>query len=103
MKHFNVLITEQALTQMEAIYRYISEELESPENALNQYNRISDAILSLETFPDRFHRISTTNLSFKDLHRMNIDNYATFYLVRNNQVIIVVVLYGHSDVDRFFS
>ena len=40
MKRYKVEITKEALLDMENIYKYIAIELESPENAMGQYNRI---------------------------------------------------------------
>jgi len=38
---------------MEEIYNYIAEQLQAPETAMGQYNRIADAIETLDTFPER--------------------------------------------------
>jgi toxin ParE1/3/4 len=53
MKQYKVEITKQALQEMEDIYDYIAKELLSPENAIEQYNRIADAILILDIFPEK--------------------------------------------------
>ena len=50
-ERFVVQITDSALNDMEELYRYIAEKLESPQNAAGQYDRIADEILSLDTFP----------------------------------------------------
>ena len=39
---------------MESLYEYIVFKLLAPENAMGQYNRIADAILTLESYPERF-------------------------------------------------
>ena len=39
---------------MEDIYNYIAIDLLAPENAMGQYNRIADEILTLDTFTERF-------------------------------------------------
>ena len=39
---------------MEDIYNYIALELLSPDNAIGQYNRIADEILTLDVFPQRY-------------------------------------------------
>ena len=44
---------------MEDIYNYIAidllaPDLLAPDNAMGQYNRIADEILTLDTFPERF-------------------------------------------------
>ena len=43
MKQYRVLITDEALNDMESIYEYIAEELLAPDTAMGQYNRIADA------------------------------------------------------------
>ena len=45
MKSYAVQITEEALSDMEALYSYIAVRLKAPENAMKQYNRIADAIM----------------------------------------------------------
>ena len=39
---------------MEDIYNYIAIDLLASDNAMGQYNRIADEILTLDTFPERF-------------------------------------------------
>ena len=53
MKHYTVQITDKALADMEGIYEYIAINLQAPENALGQYNRIAEAIEELNVFPER--------------------------------------------------
>ena len=48
MKHYRILITDDALNDMESIYDYIAEELLVPDTAMGQYNRIADAIETLD-------------------------------------------------------
>ena len=47
-----VEITQTALDDMEGIYDYIADVLLAAENAMGQYNRIADAILTLESNPE---------------------------------------------------
>ena len=53
MKHYEVLISDKAYEDMETIYKYITETLHAPLAAANQYERIADAILTLEEMPER--------------------------------------------------
>lgn len=53
MKQYKVQITDKALADMEEIYTYIAEQLQAPENAMGQYNRIAKAIEELDVFPER--------------------------------------------------
>lgn len=41
MKQYLVKITDEALADMERLYHYIACDLQSPEYALAQYNRIA--------------------------------------------------------------
>ena len=49
MEVYRVNISNVALADMESIYNYIAKTLLAPESALRQYNRIANAILSLDT------------------------------------------------------
>ena len=42
MKQYKVQITDKALADMEEIYNYIAIQLQAPENAIGQYNRIEN-------------------------------------------------------------
>lgn len=53
MGNYKVFITDAALKDMEAIYRYITEAFHAPDTAADQYDRIADAALSLALFPER--------------------------------------------------
>ena len=47
MNKYVVEITDEALADMDGIYNYIASTLLAPENAMGQYNRIAEAILTL--------------------------------------------------------
>lgn len=100
MENYTVQVTEEALSDMEAVYRYIAERLLSPENALGQYNRIADEILSLDTFPERYRLVDFEPERSEGMRRMLVDNYSVFYVVRENRVIVTNVLYSASDIER---
>lgn len=100
MEEYEVQITEEALSDMEAVYRYIAEKLLSPENALGQYNRIADEILSLRLFPERNRLVEFEPERSQGLRRMLVDNYSVFYVVRGGRVIVTGVLYSASDIER---
>lgn len=85
---------------MEGIYRYIAEKLKSPENALGQYTRIADEILSLETFPERYRTVDFEPERSAGLRRMLVDNYSVFYVLRGHRVIVTDILYSASDIEQ---
>ena len=53
MKQYTVKISRAALSDMEQIYSYIADRLLEPDTAIRQYNRIADAIQSLNLLPER--------------------------------------------------
>ena len=99
MKQYKVEITKSALQDMEDIYNYIAEELLAPENAMGQYNRIADAILSLDNFPEKFRVLESEPEKDKEIRRMVVDNYSVFYVIKENRVIVTDVLYSASDIE----
>ena len=99
MKQYKVEITKSALQDKEDIYNYIAEELLAPESAIGQYNRIADAILSLDIFPEKFRLLESEPEKVKEIRRMVVDNYSVFYVIKENRVIITDVLYSASDIE----
>lgn len=99
MEQYKVEITKEALQDMEDIYNYIALELFSPENAMGQYNRIADEILTLDTFPQRYRIMDSETEKQMELRRMLVDNYSVFYTIRSDKVIVTDVLYTASDIE----
>ena len=97
MKSYAAQITAEALSDMEALYSYIAVRLKAPENAMKQYNRIADAIVSLKQFPDRFAYVELEPEYSMGIHRMLVDHFVVFYVIDNDTVTITDVLYGASD------
>lgn len=93
-------ITDDALADMEALYEYISQKLLAPENALRQYNRIADAILTLDNYPERFGLFENEPEHSLGIHRMVVDNYLVCYVIDPGVVTVTDVLYGATDVHR---
>lgn len=86
MKQYKVEITKEALQDMEDIYNYIAIDLLAPDNAMGQYNRIADEILTLDTFPERFRIMDSEPEKRMELRRMLVDNYSVFYTIRDERV-----------------
>ena len=99
MKQYKVEITREALQDMEDIYNYIAIDLLAPENAMGQYNRIADEILTLDSFPERFRIMEFEPEKSMKLRRVLVDNYSIFYTIREDKVIVTDVLYTASDIE----
>ncbi len=100
MERYEVLITDEALADMEEIYRYIAVNLRARSNALGQCDRIAGEILSLEVLPLRYPVVQFEPERSAGLRRLRVDNYSVFYVVRGEQVSITSVLYSASDIEE---
>ena len=99
MKHYTVEITNEALADMEQLYNHIAYVLQAPENAMDQYNRIADAILTLETLAERIRIMESEPERSKEMRRLLVDNYSVFFVIQGDKVIVTDVLYGASDIE----
>lgn len=100
MKQYKVQITDKALADMEEIYIYIAEQLQAPENAMEQYNRIANAIEELDVFPERVRVMESEPEHSMGLRQLPIDNFSAFYVIEEDKVIATRVLYSASDINR---
>ena len=100
MKQYKVQITDKALADMAEVYNYIAYVLHSPENALAQYNRIAAAIEGLAIFPERNRVIEISVKENMKLRNQHVDNYSAFYVIEDDKVIVVRVLYSASDIEK---
>ena len=99
MKQYTVEITNEALSDMEQLYYHIAYVLQAPENAMNQYNRIADAILTLSTLAERIRLMESEPERSKNVRKLRIDNYIVFFVVQGDKVIVTDVLYSASDIE----
>lgn len=67
---------------------------------MRQYNRIADAILTLESFPERFGVFECEPEYSLRIHRMVVGNYLVCYVIDSAVVTVIAVFYGASDVHR---
>ena len=78
-----------------AVYVYRCSALE---NAMRQYDRIAEAILTLDRFPERFGCFHTEPEYSMGIRRMVVDNFLVCYVIEADVVTVTNVLYGASDV-----
>ena len=100
MKQYAVRITDSVLADMEEIYNYIAIQLQAPENAMGQYNRIAEAIEGLHVFPERVKIMESEPERIVGLRQLVVDNYSAFYVITDMEVIVTRVLYSAMDISR---
>lgn len=100
MKQYTVEITNEALADMDQLYNHIAYVLQAPENAMDQYNRIADAILTLDTMAERIRIMESEPERSKEMRRLLIDNYSVFFVIQGDKVIVTDVSYSASDIEN---
>ena len=65
---YEVEVSEQADRDLREIFEYIAFELQSPENAIGQLNRLEEQILSLDAMPKRYRKYEKEPWKSRELH-----------------------------------
>ena len=60
---------------------------------------MSQRILTLDIFPERFRIMDSEPEKRMELRRMLVDNYSVFYTIRGVRVIVTDVLYTASAIE----
>lgn len=100
MKQYHVTITGKALADMEAIYDYIASTFQAPDTAMRQYDRIAAEIQSLTVFPERCRLLDTAPEHTMGLRQLMVDSYSAIYVVREDTVTVLRVLYSSSSISE---
>ena len=98
MKQYHVKISRTALDDMEEIYNYIAIHLQEPETAMRQYDRIAEAIQSLDILPERCPLLDCEPERGQGLRRLLVDHYSVLYVVSTDTVSVARVLYSGADI-----
>ncbi len=98
---FEIEISAQADNDLRNIYEYIAYELQSPENAKGQLDRLEESILGLDQMPERFRAYEHEPWHSRGLRIMPVDNYCVLYIpnMEKSVVTIIRVMYGGRDIE----
>ena len=98
MKKYEIVVTDEAIADLEKIYLYIATTLLSPEIASDQYDRITAQILMLDSMPERYRIIDSEPEKSRGLRIMPIDKYSVIYIVDKSTITLTKILYSASDM-----
>lgn len=101
---YTIVIAEQADADLRSIFRYIADELKSPQNASGQLDRLEQSIMKLDQLPERFRTYEKEPWHSLGLRIMPVDNYSVFYIPDPDRSIVTVirVMYGSRNRDDHF-
>lgn len=102
---FEVEISDQADIDLRNIYEYIAFELQSPENAGGQLDRLEKSIMGLDQMPERFREYEKEPWHSRGLHIMPVDNYCVLYIPDIDKAVVTIirVMYGGRDIETQLS
>lgn len=86
-----MLITPNAIRELDNIYDYIANEKLDYINAKKQVDRIKKAILNLDTFPQSHQERNEGRYAKKGYRQLLIDNYLAVFKIDETQKIVIVL------------
>ena len=100
MSKWLINYTKNAYSELDAIYKYIAEDLNVPNTASKQIKRITSAIDSLEEMPLRNPLYDKEPWHSLGLRKMLVDNYIVFYFPNetNNEIVIMHIFYSGRNI-----
>ncbi len=100
MSNWIINYTKNAYSELDAIYKYIAEDLNVPNTASKQIKRITSAIDSLEEMPLRNPLYDKEPWHSLGLRKMLVDNYIVFYFPNetNNEIVIMHIFYSGRNI-----
>lgn len=98
---YDIVISDQAEIDLRGIFEYIAFELQVPENASGQLDRLEACIMDLDHMPKRYRQYELEPWKSRGLHIVPVDNYCVFYIVNNGNMTVSImrVMYGGRDID----
>ena len=99
---YEVEVSKQADSDLRGIFEYIAFELQSPENASGQLDRLEEQILNLDTMPGRYRKYEKEPWKSRGLRVLPVDNYVVLYIPDSDKKVVTIlrVMYAGRDIDN---
>ena len=91
LDEYKVRLYKRAFKDLDSIYSYIAYEKSAPENAKGQVDRIKDAILKLDTFPQSHQDRLVGLYAGKGYKQLLVDNYIAIFKIDESKKMVWVV------------
>ena len=97
---YEVKVSKQAGDDLRGIFEYIAFELQAPENASGQLQRLEEHILNLNTMPNRYPKYRKDPWKSRGIHVLPVDNYVIFYITDDETKVVTIlrVMYTGRDI-----
>ncbi|EEJ53569.1 plasmid stabilization system protein, RelE/ParE family [Mobiluncus mulieris 28-1] len=88
---YRVIYAPLAYLDLRDIYAYIALDLESPDAAQNQIDRIQDQVSTLEFMPYRHAVVDWEPWRSQEVHRLPVNRYVVFYTIDEPIRLVTVI------------
>lgn len=91
MVKYRIRLNAQAYRDLEKIFDYISNTLQTPENARGQTDRIWSALKKLDTFPQSHQERSVGKYAKKGYRQLLVDHYIVIFRIDELNKIVQII------------
>ena len=97
---YSVIYSSNAKDDLIEIYSYIAFDLQVPDIAEGQVNRIRKTIRSLDFMPSRYITVEWEPWKSMRMHQVPVDNFVVYYVVNDDSrtVTVIRIFYGGRDI-----
>ena len=98
---YSVIYSSKAKDDLIEIYSYIAFDLQVPDIAEGQVNRIRKTIRSLDFMPSRYITVQWEPWKSMRMHQVPVDNFVVYYVVNDDSrtVTVIRIFYGGRDIE----
>lgn len=99
-KKYKIFVTPQAHQQIITIANYIEEALFSKDAADKFLTIAENALYSLDIFPHRYPILPTKYIFNREIRKLVVDKYVSFYFIDEATLTVFIVAFGLSKQDQ---
>ena len=98
---YSVIYSSKAKDDLIEIYSYIAFDLQVPDIAEGQVNRIRKTIRSQDFMPSRYITVEWEPWKRMRMHQVPVDNFVVYYVVNDDSrtVTVIRIFYGGRDIE----
>lgn len=88
---YDIEISDQAEIDLRGIFEYIAFELQAPENASGQIDRLEACIMDLDHMPKRYRQYELEPWKSRGLRVAPVDNYLVLYIPDDDTQVVTII------------
>lgn len=96
---YNIRYSPAAKEDIKNIYSYIALNLQVPDIAKNQVDRIRKEIRSLDFMPTRYSIVDWEPWQSMKMHKLPIDNFVVYYTVNFDTITVTIIRIVYAGMD----